>query len=516
MTENSASNNKRIAKNTLFLYIRLGFSMIVSLYTSRVILNALGVEDFGVYNVVGGVIALFAIVTSTLNTATSRFLTVELGRDNIPGMRAIYSNCNTLYLILGLFIILLEETIGLYLVNYVLVIPPDRVVASNVLYQTVVISSFITLINTPAGALIVSYEKMDVYAYIGVAETVAKLAVALILTFSSYDKIITLAVLNLIVAIGISGWRIGYCRRFMSQVFNFHLKFEKQIFRSMVGFSFWNLIGSAASVLRVQGVNILLNVFFGPVVNAANAIAYQVNSAVNGFVSNFTLAVNPQITKTYAAEEYQRMKSLIYYSGRVSFYLLMFLCLPIIFETNFILHLWLGKTVPEYAVIMTRLVLVIAMVETFTYSIGCAINATGEIRNYQLVICGIMLTIFPVTWLVFKLGALPYFGLVVYLATSITALISRFYFMDKLLNIHAKDYIKNVYKHTILVSFMSIIIPIIVYHLLPEGWSRFIIMLLVVELSNAICIWLFGLTPHDRQLVKQGIGKLLKNAKFTR
>lgn len=510
------SDNKRIAKNTLFLYIRLGFSLIVSLYTSRVILNALGVEDFGIYNVVGGVIALFAIVTSTLNTATSRYLTVELGKDNIPGMRAIYSNCNSLYLILGLFIILLEETIGLYLVNYVLVIPPDRIVASNILYQTIVLSSFITLINTPAGSLIISFEKMNVYAYIGVAETVAKLAVALILTVSSYDKIIILAVLNLVVIIGISGWRLGYCHRFMSEVFNFQLKFDKQIFHSMVGFSFWNLIGSSASVLRIQGVNILLNVFFCPVVNAANAIAYQVNSAVNGFVSNFTLAVNPQITKTYASGEHERMKNLIFYSGKFSYYLLMFLCLPIIFESEFILHLWLGDNIPEYAAIMTRLVLVIAMVETFTYSIGCAINATGNIRNYQLVICGIMLTIFPVVWIIFKLGALPYYGLVVYLITSITALISRFYFMKKQLNILPKDYIKNVYQHIITVTCLSIILPLVIYYLMPEGWARFIVMVCSVELSNAVCIWFFGLTLHDRQLVKDGVTKVFKNAKITR
>ena len=510
MSQDKTVDGKRIAKNTLLLYVRMLLSLFISLYTSRIVLNALGVDDYGLYNVVGGVIALFSIVANSLNSSTSRFLTVELGRGDIPRMREVFSNCNTLYLILGLIIILLEETIGLFIVNKVLVIPDTRLFACNILYQTIVLSSFITLFNTPSSALIISYERMNVYAYIGVAEIIAKLIVAVLLSITLFDKIITLAILNFFITVGISSWRAAYCKRKISHVFNFHFQFDRPLFKSMIGFSFWNLIGSAAYVLRIQGVNILLNVFFGAAVNAANAISYQVNGAINGFVSNFTLAVNPQITKSCASGDYENMKNLVFYSGKFSFYLLMFLCLPIIFETDFILHIWLGQEVPDYTAIMTKLVLIIAMVESFTYSIGCAVNATGRIKGYQIVVCGIMLTIFPITWIVFKLGALPYYGLVVYLITSIAALLSRFYFMEKLLGIHAKDYARNVYAHTLLVACASLIAPLFVFYFLPEGVLRFIVVTITIELSNVVCIWFLGLSKHDKQFVRNVINKQMK------
>lgn len=493
--------------------------MVVSLFTARIMLDALGITDYGLNNVVGGVITLFSILTAVLNSATSRYLTVELGKGNISAMRDIFKNSMSMYLVLALLVFILEETIGLYLVNYTLNIPPDRVFACNVLYQTVVLSSLLSLLVVPAGSLIIAYEKMDVYAYFGVGEIVARCLVVFLVVISPTDKLITLALINLILFIIINTWKITYCERVFYEVFTYQLGWNRTLVTSMVGFSFWNLIGSAAYVLRIQGVNILINVFFGAVVNAANAIAYQVNGAVGSFVTNFSTAVNPQITKTCAAGQYEEMKNLIFRSGKFTYYMLMMLCFPIILETDFVLHLWLGDNVPEYTVIMTRLVLIISMVETFTYSIGCAVNATGRVKYYQIVICSIMLLIFPIAWVLFRLGLPPYYGLVVYLITSIIALIARFYFMKKLLNISPFEYTKKVYLHTVLVSLLSIIIPMTIYYTMSDGWFRFIVVCLAVEFANILVIWIIGLDKSERAFLIRTINKLfygrLKYAEIT-
>ena len=505
---NTLDNNKRIAKNTIFLYARMLLGLVVSLFTAKIILQALGTEDYGLNNVVGGVVTLFSIVTAVLNTATSRFLTIELGKGNLLEMRKVYMNSMSLYTILAILVVILEETIGLYFVNHTLVIPQDRIFACNVLYQTIVFSSMITLFLVPAGSLIITFEKMDVYAYFGVAEILAKSLVVCLVMVSPYDKLISLACLNLGIIILLSAIKIVYCKRTFREVFTYRLGWKKEIVRSMIGFSFWNLIGSAAYILRIQGVNMLLNVFFGAIVNAANAIAYQVNSAVNGFVTNFSTAVNPQITKLCAAEQYEQMKSLVFRSGKFTYYLLMVLCFPILFETDFILHLWLGDNIPDYTVIMTRLVLIISMIETFTYSIGCAVNAIGKVKYYQIVICSIMLLIFPIAWIMFKLGMPPYFGLIVYLFTSVVALLSRFYFMDKLLNISAWEYTKKVYYHTVLVSLLSIIIPLVICLIMEEGWKRFLLVCVTAEVANILVIWTMGLDGAEKSFLISMVNKV--------
>lgn len=506
----TSENNKRIAKNTAFLYLRMLFNLAVSLFTARVILETLGIEDYGLNNVVGGVIGLFSIISAVLNSATSRFLTIELGKNDEKAMRKVYKNSMSLYIILCLIIFVLEETIGLYIVNNTLLIPEERLMACNLLYQMVVVSSVGGLLIVPAGSLLIAYERMNIFAYLGVGETLARLLVVYVVVLSPFDKLISLAILNLIVFVIFSVFKLVYCSRTFKNVYSNRIEWDRGLIGSMVSFSFWNLIGSAAYVLRIQGVNILINVFFGPIVNAANAIAYQINTAVGGFVTNFTTAVNPQITKSYASVKHDEMRNLIYRSGKFTFYLLMLLCFPILFETDFVLHLWLGNNIPEYTTIMTRLVLIISMVETFTYSIGCAVNATGKIRNYQLVICSVMLLIFPITWGCFKFGAPPYYGLVVYLFTSVIALMLRFHFMKTLLGISPIEYTKKVYLHTTLVGVIALILPSIVYLNMESGWVRFMVICVTTEISNVILIWLLGLDKSERNFVKLMLRKIHK------
>lgn len=505
MAENLGVNNRRIAKNTLFLYFRMLLLMIISLYTSRVILRELGVEDYGIYNVVGGVLALFTFINGSLYSATSRFLTYELGKGDIAIMKKTFSNALALHLGLALIVIILGETVGLYIVNHVLIIPQERLFACNILYQTVIISTFFNLAQVPNGALIISYERMSFYAYIGIFDAVSKCVTAILIQYIDYDKLISLSLLNLIISVIVIIAQAIYCRQNFPEVFTISPHIDKTMSKKMLGFSFWSLIGAAAYMLRIQGVNIILNLFFGSVVNAANAIAYQVNNAVGGFVSNFSTAVNPQIIKSYASGEDSTLKKLLFRSGKFTFFLLMFLSFPLILETNFILHLWLGKDIPEYTIIMTRLVLIISMVESYTYSIGCAINATGNVKTYQTTISGIMLLIFPLSFILFQYGLPPYTALLVYLVTSILALVTRLYFIHKQLLISPSEYIKRVFLKTIPIAIGCILVPLLIINYMSESWPRFFATLIFSESINCLAIWIFGLDSSEKTFITQAI-----------
>lgn len=477
------------------------FGLGVSLYTSRVTLHILGTEDFGLFNLIGGVLALFTFLNGTLYQATSRFITFELGKTNVESVRRVFTNSFSLHVITAAIVLLLGETIGLYFVNYILEIPENRLFACNILYQTVIISTCLSIGFMTNGALIIAHEKMSFFAITGLISVLAKLAIAIIIQFINWDQLIWLGILNLIVSVAIITWQCIYCFRTFPGEFSFNLKIERTLSKDMMHFSFWQLIGSLAFMLRMQGVSILMNLFFGAIANAANAIAYQVNGAVSGFVSNFTTAVNPQITKDYASGEYSTMRLLIYRAGKLSFYLLSILCGPIILNTDFVLTLWLGKDFPNYTIIMTQLVLIISIVESFTYSIGCAINATGKVKGYQLVICGIMLSIFPFTWLLFKLGFPPYAGLQVYLFTSIVALLSRLYFMKRDLGIVPGIYIRRVFLKTIPITIIATLIPYLSFQLYDSSFLWFFIKSAIFEMLLFGGIWTFGLEPNEKNWI---------------
>ncbi|MCD8290396.1 MAG: hypothetical protein LUC91_02715, partial [Prevotella sp.] len=345
----------------------------------------MGVVDYGLCNVVGGVGVVFSYINNSMSTATSRFLSYELGRNDKTKVREIFANAFLLHARLALMVLILGETIGVYIVNKILSIPPDRLYACNVLYQFVIISVMLAITQVPFNSLIISHEKMDVYAYVGIIDAFAKCAVAYALCITPIDRIITYGALLTFVGLFIYVFYLSYCKWKFSDVINFTIHSKKDLMRQMFGFTLWGLLGSSANMLRNNGVNILINIFFGSAVNAANAIAYNVNAAITNFTNNFTMSMNPQIIKTYAAKDYENNKKLIFRGGRFSFFLLVLLCYPILFETEYILHLWLGDY-PGYSAIFTRLVIILSMVEIFNPSIGCAVQATGKIKYYQIVI----------------------------------------------------------------------------------------------------------------------------------
>lgn len=352
----TVQNNKRIAKNTLLLYIRMLFMMAISLYTSRIILNTLGVEDYGIYNVVGGVVAMFGFINSSMSSATQRYITFALGKGNFTNLQKVFSTTLQIHVLIAVIILILGETIGLWFMNEKMQIPTNRMDAAFWVLQCSILSTIVMIISVPYNADIIAHEKMSAFAYISILEAVLKLAIVYILLIGSFDKLILYAFLLLAVQILIRFCYSLYCNKHFKETKYKHV-WDKTLFKEMTEFAGWSIFGNLSGVLFGQGLNMLLNVFFGPVVNAARAIALQVQCAIQQFVNSFQMALNPQITKTYARGELEEMHKLMFRSARFSFYLLFFLSLPVLFETNFILTIWL-KTVPENTVIFLRIMIV--------------------------------------------------------------------------------------------------------------------------------------------------------------
>ena len=458
---NSAANNKQIAKNTLLLYFRMLLTMVVSLYTSRIVLNALGVEDFGIYNVVGGVVAMFSLLSGSLSTAISRFITYELGKGEQGNLNKIFSSAVTIQITLAAIIILFAELIGVWFLNTQMTIPVSRITASNWVFQISLLTFVINLISIPYNASIIAHEKMSAFAYISILEVVGKLVTAYLITISPIDKLIFYSFLMCIIALVVRFTYGYYCKKHFTEC-TYSFIWDKQLLKQMFGFAGWNFIGTASAVLRDQGGNILINLFNGPIVNAARGIAFQVNNAIQGFVNNFMIALNPQITKSYAANNHEYMMTLIFQGARLSFYMLLILSLPILLNTQYILEIWL-KTVPEHSTLFVQLVLILAMSESISYPLITAIQATGRIRNYQLLVGGLQLLNFPISYCLLHIGFFPEIIMIVAIILTQVCLGARLYMLQKIIKLPTKVFLKNVYLNIIIVSTLSSITPILLF-----------------------------------------------------
>ncbi|OUP33238.1 hypothetical protein B5F24_11485 [Bacteroides clarus] len=495
----TTENNKRIARNTLLLYFRMLFLMIISLYTSRIVLNALGVEDFGIYNVAGGVVAMFSILSGSLSAAISRFITYELGKNNILKLKVIFSSAITIQIGLGIVIVFFAETIGIWFLNTQMNIPIERMVAANWVLQFSIITFIINLISVPYNAVIIAHEKMSAFAYISIFEAIGKLLIAYLITISPIDKLIFYAILMCVVAIAIRLLYGYYCKRHFDEC-RFHFIWNKQIFQQIFSFAGWNFIGASSAVLRDHGGNIIINLFCGPTVNAARGIAFQVNNAIQGFVSNFMTALNPQITKSYAVKNYTYMMTLIFQGARLSFYMLLLLSLPIIINTHYLLTLWLN-TVPEHTVLFVRLVLIFAMSESISGPLITAMLATGNIRNYQIIVGGLQMLNLPISYILLSLGAIPETVLIVAVLISQCCLMARLYMLKKMIKLKIKDYLKKVYFNIITVSIIAIILPICMQERLAENFINFLLSSLICMLCTYLSIYYIGCSYEERKFI---------------
>lgn len=499
MLNQTSDNNKRIAKNTLLLYFRMLFMMVVALYTSRVILNALGVEDFGIYNVVGGVVAMFTVISGSLSAAISRFITYELGKGDQSKLNKIFSASVTIQLLLSLIIVVLIESVGVWFLNAKMTIPADRVTAANWVLQFSIITFVINLISVPYNAAIIAHERMSAFAYISILEAIGKLAIAFFIMWSPIDKLIYYAILMCTVAVIVRLTYGHYCKKHFTEC-TYHFHWDKDILKQMFGFAGWNFIGASSVVFRDQGGNIILNIFFGPTVNAARGIANQVNTAITGFVQNFMTALNPQITKSYASGDGEYMMTLIFQGARLSFYMLLLLSLPVLINTHYILVIWL-KIVPEHAVLFVRLILIFAMCESISNPLITAMLATGKIRNYQIVVGGLQLLNLPLSYICLKTGFVPESILVVAIIISLACLFARLYMLRGMIGLSSILYMKNVFLNVWVVALLSAIIPYMLFCYMKETFFSFIIITLIAVLCTLVVEFYIGCNQKERFFV---------------
>ena len=507
MSLESSHNNKRIAKNTLLLYFRMLFMMLVSLYTSRVILNVLGVEDFGIYNVVGGVVAMFGFINGSMSSATQRYITFALGKGDKKRLQTVFCTTLQIHTLIAAIIVILGETIGLWFLYNKMQIPADRMDAAFWVLQCSIISTVIMIVSVPYNAAIIAHEKMSAFAYISVLEVVLKLAIVYMLVVFSIDKLILYAFLILAIQVLIRFCYSIYCHKHFKETKYIHV-WDKALFKEMTGFAGWSIFGNLSGVLFTQGLNMLLNVFFGPVVNAARAVAVQVQNAIQQFVSNFQMALNPQITKTYAQNQKEEMHKLMYRSARFSFYLLFFLSLPVLFETDFILTIWL-KTVPDNTVIFLRIMICTSLIYAIANPLIVANQATGKVKRYQAVCGSILLMILPISYILLLLGCPAYSVFIAHFVMEAIAQLARMIMLRPLIGIGLKDYIVNIYSRIALVVVSELIPPFIAYNVMGSGIVRFFVLGIICVMSVSVCAYYLGLNSNERVFVMSKVQGVL-------
>lgn len=505
---NNRSENKRIARNTMILYFRMLSIMLVSLYTSRIVIGSLGIEDYGIYNVVGGVIALFSILSNSLSAAVSRFFTFELGRNNINRLRIVFSSSMIIMFVFTLIIIILAEIFGLWMIENKLVIPAERIISAKVILHTSIIAFSFNILQSTYRAAIIAYEKMAAFAYFGVFETIAKLAIAISLSYSTMDKLEWYGYLHMLLSI-ICAFCYYIYGRFKLEGCKYILSFDRTIFVSIAKYSSWSMLGVVVLTGYTQGYNILLNMFFGPIVNGARGIAVQVQSAVQSFSSNFQASLNPQIIKNYASDNKTRMYELVFASSRYSYYLMLLISLPVILETEFLLNVWLVD-VPAHTVNFVRIMLVIITFDVLSGSLIISQSATGDLKIFQIVTCGIMLLSLPISYICLKIGGIPESIYMIYGVFTIFAHIGRVMITCPKIGMPISSYVNEVIMNLIKVTPISVIIPIALYNVLPESISTFIVICIACALSVLISIYFIGLKQSEREFCVRFICKVIK------
>lgn len=490
-------NSKRIAKNTIYLYLRTLLVMGVSIYTSRIILDALGIEDYGIYNVVGGFVSMFSVLSGTLTAASQRFIAFELGKSD-SNVKKVFSTTLSIHILLAFILLGLLEVVGLWFLNYKMNIEPNRMIAANWVFQCSVVTFCVNLISIPYNAAIIAYEKMSAFAYISIFEVFAKLAAVYALYTIMFDSLIVYAILMLLVAVILRAIYGIYCNKNFSEC-KYYPCFEKKIFKEILSFSGWNFIGSSAAILNSQGINMLINLFFGVTLNAARGLASQVDNAINTFVQNFMMALNPQITKSYAAGDFEYVNKMIILGTKFAFFLFWILCLPVYLNTDFILSVWL-KQVPDYAALFIQLGIIYNLVQNLSQCLYTTMLATGRIKKYQIIVGGLSILAFPTAWVFFEMGLSGEYGYWAMIIFSVVCLIARLVLLQKMVPL----FTGIVYVKKVIFPIAFAIIPtiIIVYcvhqYVQTVSWTTFLCESSLCFILSIINILLGGLTQEER------------------
>lgn len=506
MVDNSL-DSKRIAKNTLVLYIRMFVLMIVNLYISRVVLHVLGENDYGIYNVVAGVVAMFSILSQSLSTAVSRFITFELGKGNIERLKTIFSSSVVIQVAMAVFVAILAEFLAVWFLNNRMNIPPERLGAANFVLQSAIALFALNLINVPFNACIIAHEKMSTFAYMSILEAALKLLIAFSISVSPYDKLKTYALFLLLADVIVKSVYIIYSRLKFEEC-KFVFRFDSSLLKEIGSFAGWNLLGNGVWILSTQGVNVLTNMFFPVRVNAARGITAQVDSAVNHFVGNFSTALNPQITKSYAMGNLEYMHSLLVRGAKYSFFLMWLFALPICLETETILDLWLHK-VPEYAVDFVRLSFVGSLCIVLGDTLVKSMLATGKIKRYQIIVSIFVVFDFPLTYLAYKIGCPPQIAYVIFIVVYFLLIFVRLYLVKDLINFKPVLFFKKVLLKVGVVSVISSVLPLILIFTQEQSLLRLFETLVLTTISVLASVYFLGMEKGEKDYIVSFVSKKL-------
>ena len=503
----SSSSNKRLAKNTITLYIRTVVVMLITLFTSRVILKSLGIEDYGTYNVIGGFVAMFSLLGGTLVSATQRFINVELGKKEGGNPNKIFCTAMGIHIGLALIMLLALETVGIWFLNYKMNIPVDRMFAANIVFQCSIFAFLLNIICLPYNAVIIAFERMKAFAYISLFDAIIKLTISYLLFLVASDRLIVYAVLLLVLALSERFMYSIYCKKHFPDISAFHVVKEKNAYIRQMSFASYTFLGSVAAILSNHGVNIVLNMFGGVSINAARAISMQVLHAISKFVSDFTVALNPQIVKTYAAGELGKSMELVYRGAKFSYYLMFVFSVPIIFLTPEILKLWLGHY-PDHTIIFVRLTLIYGLITVLSKTLTTEILAAGKIRANAFIIGGLRLLILPFCYLVLWMGYDAYMVYYVMIVIDGISIFTRMYILKDVTGVKMMGYVKNVLFPVLFVSILSSTVCYMIWKIIPNTMAYntfYVFASLMVSIMVITCI---GITSNERKMIIIGINKV--------
>lgn len=500
-----SSNNKRIAKNTVLLYIRSIIVMLVSLYTSRVILHALGIEDYGLYNVIGGVVALFSFLRTSMTKSTQRFLNVEMAKPD-GRLKETFSVSLTIHIIIAVIALILAETIGLWFLNTYIQIPEGRELAANVVYQSTVISLVLTIVSVPYNASIIAHERMGYFAVVSIVDCFLKLGICYIVMLGGFDRLIMYGWLMMGVTLVNVLMYALYCFRKCPET-SMQLLYDKELFKDMLGYTTWTVVGQVAIVGTNQGNNILVNMFHSVTANAAMGVASQVNGAVVSLTSNFQTAFNPQITKSYAARDFDYLKFLVYSTSKISYYMLIIVCLPLMFNIDTILGIWL-KEVPLYAGTFCILVLCNSILNALSAPLNFSVLSSGKIKWFQIVTSLVYLSDLVIVYILFSFGLPPYTALAVKVSIMIAILFVRLYFANREVEcINLSSYLKEVLIPLFIATIISVGFGLVAFNI-SNGIVGYVVATLGLIIVSCLAIYFIGLSKQEQKQIIKLISKI--------
>lgn len=498
MSGNYTPNNKRIAKNTLYLYIRMLITLLITLFTSRVILDSLGEVDYGIYNVVGGIIAMAAVITNPMQSVIERFITFGLGSGDLNKLKKVFSTSVNIQFLFSIVIIILFEIVGVWFLNNKMNIPEGRMVAANWALQCSLVIFLLGINKLPYSATIMAHERVGVYAYLSIFEVICKLGVAYLIYISTYDKLIVYSLLLVFISLLTFVFHLIYCKKNFEEV-HYTFNIDKPLFNEMASFAGWSFLGDATYIFNTQGVNILINIFFNVGLNAARGIAIQVDSAVRQFVSNFTLALYPPIMKSYANGDKYNMFKLICMGSKYSFFIMLLLTVPITLETESLLNIWLVE-VPDQTTTFLRLVIITSFFESYQHTMAIGINSTGNIRMYQIKLNSMQILIFPLTWILFEIGFPAYITYALSATYSFLMIIVRLSELKRLMSFPVKDYLTQYFSKMVFVALISFLLPFIIQRFMDQSVLRFFVICILSMVITLVSIWIIGLNKNEREL----------------